>query len=102
MMLGLSIATAVIAAYVGVIDVGALNTPSVIKLATTLALCAGAVLLVAGLVLLLLASKYKSMIAENTFDIDGARCPAATARLSWRSLKSTRRCRAQGQTSFLH
>ena len=70
MMLRLSIAMAVAAAYVGIIDVNALRGATAVKVATYSAICLGFAVLVFALAVFGLASSYKTMIADNFFDID--------------------------------
>ena len=69
MMLRLSIAMAVAAAYVGIIDVNALRGATAVKVATYSAICLGFAVLVFALAVFGLASSYKTMIADNFFDI---------------------------------
>ena len=71
--LSTGVAVACVAAYAGVLDLSTLTSDSSMAIAKMALLGAVALASSFGAVVLILASKYKTMIKENAFDIDSAR-----------------------------
>ena len=67
----LSLLVAGVAVYAGVVDIQKITVYA--DVAKTVAVVVGAVIVAFGMTVLFLAARYKKMIANNFFDIDGAR-----------------------------